>query len=64
MNGKDEYIVEFTVHKNVVKVTAFDPETLEEVSIVGSPKATRQQLAELAIRKLKYMQSKKKKKES
>jgi hypothetical protein len=55
-----EYIVEFTVHKNAVKVTAVDPETMLEVSIVGSTKASKKQLSDLAIRKLKYMQRKKK----
>jgi hypothetical protein len=49
------YIVEFIALGNSVKVTAFDPRTLKEAAIVGSPKATREQLAELAIRKLNYL---------
>lgn len=53
--------MEFTVLKNAVKVTAFDPVTLTEASIMGPLKATKQHLSAIAIRKLKYMQRKKKK---
>jgi len=48
-------IVEFVSVGKSVKVTAIDPETLREVSIVGSPKARRKELAELAMRKLSYV---------
>ena len=59
MSEDDEgYIVEYYVAGDSVKVTAMDPVTLREVSIVGALRASRRQLAELAIRKLRYMQNK------
>ena len=51
----DDYIVEFIQLGGSIKVTAVDPVSLREVSIVGSPGATQEQLAELAIRKLRYV---------
>lgn len=56
--NSDGYIVEYVIIGNSVKVTAFDPVTLREVSIVGAPTATREQLANLVIRKLIYMNEK------
>lgn len=56
--GGDEdegYIVEFYSVGGSVKVTAVDPVSLREVSIVGSPRVSRQELATLAVRKLKYV---------
>lgn len=52
--SEEGFIVEFHQVGNSVKVTAFDPASLTEVSIVGSPNATREQLAQLAVRKLLY----------
>ncbi len=49
------YIVEFHKIGKSIKVTAFDPTTLTEACIVGSPNVSRQQLAELAVRKLRYI---------
>lgn len=49
------YIVEFIAHGLSVKVTAIDPVTGREVSIVGAAGAGKQDLAELAVRKLKYV---------
>jgi hypothetical protein len=57
--GDEGYIVEYVVVGNSVKVTAFDPVTLREVSIVGARNATKEQLAKLAIKKLAYMNEKK-----
>jgi phage head maturation protease len=57
-DNEEGYIVEYYAVGNSVKVTAIDPATLLEVSIVGEPSASRQQLAELAIRKLRYVQNK------
>jgi hypothetical protein len=57
-DSEQGYIVEYYAVGNSVKVTAFDPVSLREVSIVGEPNASRRQLAELAIRKLRYMQNK------
>lgn len=62
MSSDDEnYIVEYVVIGNSVKVTAFDPVTLKEVSIVGARSSGKKQLAKLAIKKLIYMSEKDKK---
>ena len=50
--SEEGFIVEFHQVGNSVKVTAFDPATLIEVSIVGSPNATQEQMATIAVRKL------------
>jgi hypothetical protein len=55
VSADGEYILEFQAHGRSIKVTAFDPRTLTEASIVGARGATQQQLAELAIRKLRYV---------
>lgn len=52
---KEGYIVEFYRVGDALKVTAIDPESLKEVSIVGAPKASQRELAQLAVRKLKYV---------
>lgn len=52
------YIVEYVTLGSSVKVTAVDPVSLREVSIIGPTSATHKDLADLAIRKLKYMQHK------
>lgn len=49
------YIVEFHQIGGSVKVTAFDPVTLTEVSIVGPSNAPREHLSKTAVRKLLYM---------
>ncbi len=51
----DSYIIEYVVIGKSVKVTAFDPVTLKEVSVVGATNTGKKQLAKLAIRKLVYM---------
>lgn len=38
-----------------MKVTALDPETLREASVIASPNASRHETAQLAIRKLAYV---------
>ncbi len=53
-----EIILEFQNIGNSVKVTAIDPLTLVEVSIVGSTSAGEQALARLAARKLEYVLAK------
>jgi hypothetical protein len=55
-----QYYIEFVSAGKSVKVTAIDPHTGREVSIVGAAKATRKQLSELAVRKLKYVLAKEK----
>lgn len=58
MSTDDEqegYIVEYVTMGDSVKVTAVDPVSMREVSVIGPKKATRRQLAELAVRKLQYV---------
>ena len=50
-----EILLEFYQVGNSVKVTAVDPETLIEVSIVGDPAAGEEALKRAAINKLEYM---------
>lgn len=54
-------IIEFIQVGAYVKVSAVDPVSLVEVSIVGDPSASRNTLEQNAIKKLKFVLSKKKK---
>ncbi len=54
-----EYLIEIVQIGNVVKVTAMDPVSGREASIVGDPAAGRAQLRALAVKKLKYAMKKK-----
>ena len=56
-----EVIIEFHQVGNAVKVTACDPDTLLEVSIVGAPGAGQETLKRTAIRKLEYVLEKNRK---
>lgn len=53
-NSGQNYIVEFLQVGNAVKVSAVDPKTGIEVSVVGSPLMSRDQMARTAIQKLEY----------
>ena len=53
-----EIFVEFVQLGNTVKVTAIDPDTGLEASIVGPANAPRSTLAEAARRKLEYVAKK------
>lgn len=53
-----DVIIEFVQSGNVVKVSAIDVYTHEEVSLVGDPRRSRDELTQLAVRKLRYVQSK------
>lgn len=53
--SEGNYIIEFVKIGNSVKVSAFDPATLTEVSIVGSAKASKLDLQRTAIQKLHYV---------
>ncbi|MEX1147826.1 MAG: hypothetical protein WEB93_05540 [Sphingomonadales bacterium] len=57
--GQGGYIVEFLHVGNSVKVSAVDPRTNTEVSIVGSPAMSQAMLSRNAIRKLEYVLAKK-----
>ncbi|MFC4351312.1 DUF6898 family protein [Fodinicurvata halophila] len=54
-----ETLIEFIRVGAYVKVSAVDPETLTEVSIVGQPSCGEYALEELAVRKLDYVLKKK-----
>ena len=47
--------MEFQTIGNAVKVSAIDPETLVEVSIIGPVSASESDLSRLAARKLEYV---------
>ena len=53
-----EVIIEFHRIGNSVKVTAVDPVSLVEVSIVGPPDAGEETLKRTAVRKLEYVLNK------
>ncbi len=57
-----EFIVEFHQLGGQVRVAAIDPETGKEAVIVGALGASQEELAQLAIRKLKYVLEKDEKK--
>lgn len=59
MTQKDGYIIEFYQLGNSIKVTAFDPQSLTEVAIIGVPGLSRDALARNAVRKLEYVMAKK-----
>lgn len=54
MTRDEGYLIEFIQVGNAVKVSAVDPKTGLEVSIVGSPAMSRDALAAAAVRKLRY----------
>lgn len=53
-SGK-EYYIEFVQSGRYVKVSAIDPESGAEASIVGDPAAGQERLERLAIQKLEYV---------
>lgn len=53
-----QVLFEFVRMGKVVKVTAIDPQTGTEVSMVGDPKAGTETLKQLAKRKLEYVMTK------
>ena len=57
-NGEEGYIVEFTQIGASVKVTAMDPGTLTEASIVGPANLPRELLTRQAVQKLQFVMAK------
>lgn len=53
--GDEGYIIEYTVVGSSMKVTAFDPHSLTEATIIATPNTPREEAAKLAIRKLHYV---------
>ncbi len=58
--GEGEYLVEFIQVGSYMKVSAVDPISGREVSIVGPASASRNQLSRVAVNKLKYVLAKEK----
>ncbi|MGA9796104.1 MAG: hypothetical protein WBQ17_11295 [Rhizomicrobium sp.] len=58
LSGGREILFEFFAQGAVVKVTAIDPATGDEVSIVGPARAPRATLQAAALQKLRYVQQK------
>ena len=58
--GEGEYLVEFIQVGSYMKVSAIDPVSGREVSIVGPASASRGQLTRVAVNKLKYVMAKEK----
>jgi len=59
-NDEGKYLVEFIQIGTSVKVSAVDPVSGREVSIVGPATATRDHLSRVAVNKLKYILAKEK----
>ena len=55
MPDSGQYYIEFVSQGAYVKVTAIDPATGIEASIVGDPAAGEARLKQLAVQKLKYV---------
>jgi hypothetical protein len=58
MSEADNYLIEFTQVGGSVKVTAVDPRTMTEVSIIGGPQYSQEFLTRQAVKKLEYVLSK------
>jgi len=58
MSEADNYIIEFTQIGASVKVTAIDPKTLTEASIVGGAQYSQEFLTRQVVKKLEYVLSK------
>ena len=57
--AREPYLIEFVRVGNTVKVSAVDPVTMIEVSMVGPANAGRETLKRHAVRKLEYVIDKK-----
>ncbi len=57
--GDDDVIIEFRRIGASVKVSAMEPTTLTEVSIVGPTTASDEELTRIVLRKLEYVRAKK-----
>ena len=57
-SGGGEAIVEFRRIGAALQVIAIDPATGTEVSMVGDPRLSQQELTRLAVRKLQYVLNK------
>ncbi|MGE0753898.1 MAG: hypothetical protein AB7L92_01915 [Alphaproteobacteria bacterium] len=51
----DSYIIEIIQLGGSVKVSAFDPISMKEASVIVPPSTTREEMSKLAIKKLHYV---------
>lgn len=56
--GGEEAFIEFRRIGTALQVIAIDPATGMEVSMVGDPRMSQQELARLAVQKLRYVLAK------
>ena len=59
----ERVIIDFVKVGAYVKVSAIDPKTRVEVSIVGDPLVSQAKLEQTAVQKLKYVLNKRKKRD-
>ncbi len=55
MLAKEGYLIEYIPRGRYIKVSAIDPRTGTEVSIVGDKKASQKELNRVVIQKLEYV---------
>ena len=55
MTTQEEYIIEYIHIGNSLKVTAFDPATFTEASLIAPLNVSKEYAAQLAINKLEYI---------
>ncbi len=53
--AKEGYLIEYIPSGRYIKVSAIDPRTGTEVSIVGDKKASQKELNRVVIQKLEYV---------
>ena len=53
--GESEVLLEFVIQGRYVRVSAIDPVSGTEVTVVGSAKATEAALTRIAVAKLRYV---------
>ncbi len=53
--AKEGYLIEYIPRGRYIKVSAIDPRTGTEVSIVGDKKASQKELNRVVIQKLEYV---------
>lgn len=58
MTPRNNYIIEFITQGRYVKVTAVDPVSGLEATIVGDPRQGRELLTQTAVKKLEFLLNK------
>ncbi len=58
--NNDRYLIEYVTLGGSMKVTALDPKTLVEASVIAPANLSQEEAGELAVRKLLYLLKKRK----